>query len=76
MDEEVGYINIDTLNQNVSKELFKEVIEERVRVWIEEAKKKAEEYVQRYWDKIEKVAQALIKKELIDAKELERIMKS
>jgi ATP-dependent Zn protease len=76
MDEEVGYINIDTLNQNVSKDLFKDVIERRILVWIEEATKKAEEYVERYWDKIEKVAQELVKKELIDAKELEKIMKS
>ncbi len=76
MDEKIGYINIDTLNQNVSKEYFKEEVEERIKIWMEKATKKSTQLVEKHWDKIEKVAQALIKKEMIDAEELRKIMES
>ncbi|WP_281950996.1 AAA family ATPase [Nitrosophilus kaiyonis] len=74
MDEEIGYVNIDTLNQNVSKSLFKEKLEERISYWIQEATKKTKNLVDKYWNKIEKVANELIKKEIIDGNELKKIM--
>ncbi|SMC09849.1 AAA family ATPase [Nitratiruptor tergarcus] len=76
MDEEIGYIHIDTLNQNVSKELFKKKVEERIAYWIEKATKETKQLVDKHWDKIEKVAQALIQKEMIDGEELKKIMES
>jgi len=74
MDEEIGFVHIDTLNQNVSKTLFKEKLEERISKWIQEATAKTELLVDKYWEKIEKVAQELIKKEIIDGNELRKIM--
>ena len=74
MDDELGYIHIDTLNQNVSKTLFKEKLEERISKWIQEATAKTKLLVDKYWDKIEKVANELIKKEIIDGSELKKIM--
>ncbi len=76
MDEKVGYIHVDTLNQNVNKEFFKNLVEERIAYWIDKATKRAQELVETYWDKIEKVAQELIKKEYIDGEELKKIMNS
>ncbi len=76
MDEEIGYIHIDTLVQNVDRDLYKSQIEERIAYWIKKARQKSEEMVVAHWEKIEKVAQALIQKEMIDAEELKRIMES
>lgn len=75
MDEEIGYVHIDTLLQNVSKELFKQKIEERIKAWIDEARTKTEALVQKHWTKIEQLARLLIKKEIISGSELEQIMK-
>ncbi len=76
MDEEIGYIHIDTLIQNVDRDIYKDILEKRIRFWLKKARKKSEETIERYWPKIEEVAQALIQKEMIDAEELKRIMES
>ncbi|WP_200762238.1 AAA family ATPase [Nitrosophilus alvini] len=74
MDDEIGYVHTDTLNQNVSKNFFREKIEERIQRWISEATAKTKMLVDKYWDKIERVAEELIKKEIIDGAELKKIM--
>ncbi len=76
MDEKIGYIDIDTLTQNVSKELFVKELQERISHWIDKATKKSQELVEKHWEKIERVAAELIKKEVIDGEELRRIMES
>ncbi|BCD60213.1 MULTISPECIES: AAA family ATPase [unclassified Nitratiruptor] len=76
MDESLGYIHIDTLMQNVSKELFNDIIEERVAYWIEKATNDTIELIETHWEKIEKVASTLIEKEMIDGAELKKIMES
>jgi ATP-dependent Zn protease len=75
MDEELGPIHLDTLTQNVSKQLFRQKIEEALSRWIGDATVKAEKLVARHWEKIEKLAAVLIKKEIVDGAELEIIMK-
>ena len=74
MDEELGNVQITVLNQNVSESLYREKIEERVQKWIDEATAKTELLVDRYWEKIERVAAQLIEKEIVDGAELKRIM--
>ncbi len=75
MDEELGPIHFDTLAQNVSKQFFRQKIEKALSLWIGDATVKAEKLVARHWEKIEKLAAVLIKKEIVDGAELEIIMK-
>ncbi|MCD6388722.1 MAG: AAA family ATPase [Desulfobulbaceae bacterium] len=75
MDEELGPIHFDTLAQNVSKQFFRQEIEKALSRWIGDATVKAEKLVERHWEKIEKLAAVLIKKEIVDGDELEVIMK-
>ncbi len=76
MDEEIGFIHIDTLNQNINRSLFKEKLEKRISSWIKEATEKTRILVDKYWDKIEIVAKELIKREIIDGNELKKIMEN
>ena len=76
MDSELGYINIGGIEEGYEKELLVEKIEERLLVWIKEAKEKTEEEVKRLWPAIESVAKELIKKEMIDGEELKMIIKT
>ena len=74
MDEELGNVQTDTLCQNVSRQLFQKMVEKRVLVWISDATARAEELVAQHWDKIERLAQVLVSREIVDGAELEEIM--
>jgi ATP-dependent Zn protease len=74
MDEELGYINISGIEDAFDKDLLAEKIENRLLVWLEEAKKQTEHEVKRLWPAIEAVAKALIEKEVIDGLELKKII--
>ncbi len=76
MDSELGYINVGGIEEGYEKELLVEKIEERLLVWINEAKEKTEEEVKRLWPAIESVAKELIKKEMIDGEELKKIIEA
>ncbi|MDM8537112.1 AAA family ATPase, partial [Desulfobacterales bacterium HSG17] len=75
MDKDVGYIHIDTLRENVGKELFQTGLEQGIVRWIDHAGKKAEKLVEKYWDKIEHIAAILVQQEIVDGTELVSIMK-
>lgn len=75
MDEELGFVHADTLGRNVNKEFFREVVESRVRLWIDKAMKKAEEMVEANWPQIETLAGILIRQEIVDGGELEKIVR-
>ncbi|MBN1931727.1 MAG: AAA family ATPase [Desulfobacterales bacterium] len=75
MDDELGYVHLDTLYRNINKQLFQEKVENRIIKWIADAKEKAEKLVNQYWSKIESVSQLLLQKEIVDGSELEEIMK-
>lgn len=75
MDEELGFVHADTLSRNVNREFFREAVESRVRLWIEKAAKKAAEMVAANWPQIETLADILIRQEIVDGGELERIMR-
>lgn len=74
MDEELGFVHADTLSRNVNKEFFREVVERQVRLWIEKATRKAGEMVEANWEQIDTLANILIRQEIVDGGELERIM--
>jgi len=74
MDEELGFVHSDTLAHNVNPQLFRKVVERQVRIWIDKAKKTATELVEANWQKIETLADILIRQEIVDGSELERIM--
>jgi len=74
MDEELGFVHSGTLTHNVNPQFFREVVERQVRVWIDKATKKAGELVETNWQQIETLSDILIRQEIIDGAELERIM--
>ncbi|MCX5869556.1 MAG: peptidase M41 [Deltaproteobacteria bacterium] len=74
MDEELGFVHTDTLTHNVNPQFFREVVERQVRVWIDKATKRAGELVETNWQQIETLADILIRQEIVDGAELERIM--
>ncbi len=74
MDDQLGNVQADTLCQNVNRQLFQQTVEERVRQWIAEATSRADELVNRHWARIERLAQVLITREIVDGAELEAIM--
>ncbi|MCG2822148.1 MAG: AAA family ATPase [Desulfobulbaceae bacterium] len=74
MDEELGFVHTDTLSRNVNKEFFREVVERQVRLWIDKATRKAGELVEANWQQIDTLAGILIRQEIVDGSELERIM--
>jgi len=76
MDEELGFVHADTLSRNVNRQLFREIVEKRVRYWIDRARQRAEELVSAHWQQIEILAGVLIRQEIIDGAELEKIMKN
>ncbi|HPA14470.1 MAG TPA: AAA family ATPase [Desulfobacterales bacterium] len=76
MDDELGYVHVDTLAQNVNKQLFQQKLEDRINQWINDATSKAGTLIDKYWDKIEILASILLRKEIVDGVELEEIMKS
>lgn len=41
MDDELGYVHVDTLAQNVNKQLFQQKLEDRINQWINDATSKA-----------------------------------
>ena len=75
MDDVVGYVHADILRQNVSKQMFYRQIEEQLSRWIKDAAQKTESLVEKYWEKIEKLAEILVRQEIVDGAELEKIMK-
>ncbi len=74
MDEELGFVHTDILTHNVNPQFFREVVESRIRVWIDKATKRAGELVEANWPQIETLADILIRQEIVDGAELEKIM--
>ena len=74
MDEELGFVHADTLSRNVNKQLFQEVVERQVRLWIDKATRMAGELEEANWQQIDTLANILIRQEIVDGGELEKIM--
>ena len=72
MDKELGFINIESITL-LDNYFLSPQIEKRFLHWIGVAQKHTERLVNKYWDKIEKVALKLIEKELVESDELLKI---
>jgi ATP-dependent Zn protease len=83
MDDEIGYINLDGLPQISSsggqrpeiENLYKDKIEIRIDAILSELKLTTENLVEKNWDKIDKLAQELLDKEVVHEDELNKLMK-
>lgn len=75
MDEEIGFVHVDTLQHHVNTTMFQAVLEERIRHWIRDASARAEMLVEKHWNRIEHLASVLIHQEIIDGTELDMLMK-
>ena len=73
MDEELFNLHVEILLQNVNNMLFRETIESRVKYWIEQGTKRAENIVNREWKTIEKIAKKLLKEEVIEGEDLKKM---
>ncbi|GBC60843.1 hypothetical protein DENIS_1802 [Desulfonema ishimotonii] len=76
MDDEIGYVHVDTLCENVSKTLFRSALEARLSRWLADATARTGMLVEKHWKKIEYLAEILVSREIVDGAELDQIMKN
>ena len=69
-DEKIGNVNLEVLNS----EVINEEIKDRVIEIIKQASKETEEFVNKNWSKIERLASMLIEKEIVTNHEIEEIV--
>ncbi len=74
MDDELGYINVTGIESIYGRKILSKKIEERLLVWMNDAKEKTLQEVKRLWPAIEAVAKELIVKEVVDGEELKMII--
>ena len=70
-DEKIGNVNLEVLGSPL---VVDEEIKNRVIELMKKATKETEEFVNKHWDKIEKLANALIEKEIVTNNEIEEIV--
>ncbi len=73
MDEELGYINLNSIRHS---DMQKYTIDKKVSTLMKELEVATVDIVENNWKKIKKVAQALLKKEVIHEDELEKLIGS
>ena len=73
MDSELGLINIETISP-ISENFLRDKIESRFLLWTETAQQYAAKLVDTHWKTIEKLAKALIEKEIVEGDELLKIV--
>jgi len=71
MDEKLGYLNISRIKNNT---FLQSQIEESVIKTLKTIQIKAEELVDKHWEKIEKIAKLLIEKEVLEFDELREVL--
>lgn len=73
MDKELGLVNLDAI-LSFDNYFLSQKIEKRFLVWIDEAEKRTKKLVNDEWGKIEKLALALIEKEIVESHEIDIIL--
>lgn len=73
MDKELGYINLNAVN-NLDNYFLGQQIEKRFLHWMHVAKQHTEKLVDEHWDKIETLALKLIEQEIVENDELSKII--
>jgi ATP-dependent metalloprotease FtsH len=74
MDEKVGYINLDGIQDNALKNHYFEKIDQAVASWMEEGRSTTQDLLDKHWNKIEKLSMLLIKQEVIYEDELDALL--
>ena len=72
-DDKIGNVNLEVLS---GKNELDETVRQRVIEIIKKATKDTEELIKKHWDKIEKLADILIEKEIVTNVEIDEIIKS
>jgi len=75
MDETIGYVNISSIGDKLTRGGLALDIEKRIQQLIQELEKKTFDLVKQYWEKIEKVSLVLISEGFIDEKDFLKIIK-
>ncbi len=73
MDKELGYINLNAIN-NLDNYFLEQQIEKRFLHWMHVVKKDTEKLVDKHWKKIETLALKLIEQEIVESDELFKII--
>lgn len=73
MDKELGLVNLDAI-LSFDNYFLSQKIEKRFLVWIAKAQKRTKKLVDDEWERIEKLALALIEKEIVESHEIDAIM--
>ena len=73
MDEDIGYLNTKGIPDD--KPFADEKIEQRVKVWLDEAQTRTQELITTHWEKVSLLAKLLQDKEIVNEAELLELMK-
>jgi ATP-dependent Zn protease len=76
MDSEMFNMDLNSLREFAGIPLYEELLEVRLRHWIDSATTKTNELVAQYWDKIEAIALEVLDKEILDEQSLLAIMEN
>ncbi len=74
MDEEIYNVSIPAVRGNLDAPPFQELVESRIKHWLDQATKTTDSLVEQHWAKIEAVAQRVLRDEIIDASALHSLM--
>jgi len=74
MDDEIGYVSTAKNENDVALEHIEEDVQKRLKILLKEQQTRTQSLVGTYWDKIEKVAQALIENEFMDEEQFLKVI--
>lgn len=83
MDQELGYINIDGIPNLTQMQtgitntnIYQDEINKAIRKWLVSAEKATKKLIEKHWNKIELLADALLENEVVYGHELDEILKN
>jgi ATP-dependent Zn protease len=76
MDDEMFNLSIPTIQNDLGSDAFRQLAEQQIKLWIDNATAQTKLLVDDYWEKIEAVAQQVLKDEIVSAATLKQLMES
>ena len=76
MSDELFNLSPSVLNQISERNWFQERVEQQVEAWMKRATEQTNQLVEEHFDAIERIAQAVLKEETLDAKALHQLFKN
>lgn len=76
MDEALYNLSLITLEERLKRLPFADRVEDRIKAWLDEATAHTASLVDTHWARIERVAQQVLRDEIIDAPTLTQLMES